>query len=265
MLSLRKMSMLGVMARLPPLRGLISLVVLIAGWQIFGPAHSPYFPPPSTWYAGLVELIHKHLLLPAIGATLLTFASGLAGAALIGGVIGVLIGISRPVNRALAPLLEFCRALPPPVVVPVGVLLLGYSLELKLLVVIWAAVWPILLNTASAAGLVDLVLLDVGYTLRLPRKDIVRKIIVPAMIPSYLLGIRVALPLAVIVTLLVEMLTLLPGVGSLIVSAQREFQSPKVYGLLVLVGLLGFILNSAFIIIETMLMRRWPPRALDVQ
>ena len=62
----------------------------------------------------------------------------------------MLIGISRHANRALGPLLEFCRALPPPVVVPVAILLFGYGQSLKLFVMAWAAAWPILLNSASA-------------------------------------------------------------------------------------------------------------------
>ncbi len=87
-----------------------------------------------------------------------------------------------------------------------------------------------------------------------------RKIILPAVIPDFLLGLRVALPLGIIITLLVEMLTSLPGIGSLIVIAQRQFRSADVYGLLVVVGLMGFLLNSLFAIVEQLALRRWPPR-----
>ena len=81
--------------------------------------------------------------------------------------------------------------------------------------------------------------------------------------PGFLLGVRVAIPLAIIVTLLVEMLTLLPGIGSLIVRAQREYQSAQVYGLLVLIGMLGFLLNNGFVLIEGFVLRHWPPRAQE--
>lgn len=247
--------------RLPPLRGLLPLALFLIAWQVLHPGRSPYFPPPSEWWSSIVVLVEKGLLFPALGATLRTFVYGLAIAALLGGTVGILVGISRPVGRALGPLLEFCRAIPPPVVVPVAVLLLGYDESLKLLVVTWAAVWPILLNTASAAMLVDPLLLDVASTFRLKPAKTIRKVIVPAVIPPFLLGVRVAVPLAIIVTLLIEMLTLLPGIGGLIVTAQREYQSAQVYGLLVLVGLLGFVLNNAFVVIEGLLLSHWPPRA----
>jgi ABC-type nitrate/sulfonate/bicarbonate transport system permease component len=78
-----------------------------------------------------------------------------------------------------------------------------------------------------------------------------------------LIGLRVAIPLGIVITLLVEMLTSLPGIGSLIVVAQRQFRSADVYGLLVVVGVMGFLINSLFTIAEQVLLRRWPPRIRD--
>ncbi len=247
--------------RLPPMRGLLPLVLFLAAWQAFGPAQSPYFPPPSTWWTSVVELAQRGRLGPAVVATLASFAYGLVTAAVVGGLIGVAIGISRHASRALGPLLEFCRALPPPVVVPVAILLFGYGQNLKLFVIAWAAAWPILLNTASATSLINPLLLDVGRTFRLGTSTTLAKITAPAILPGFLLGVRVAVPLAIIITLLVEMLTLVPGIGSLIVRAQREYQSAQVYGLLVLVGALGFLLNNGFALLEGFLLRHRPPRA----
>lgn len=251
-------------ASLPPLRGLLPLVLFLAVWQAIDPRGSAYFPPPSAWWVSIVALVHNGRLFPALASTLLTIVLGMVIACVVGSAVGLLIGTSPAARRTLGPLLEFCRVLPPPVIVPIAVLLLGYAQSLKLLIVVWVAAWPVLLNVAAAAALVDPLLHEVSRSFRLDRLAWLRKIVLPSTIPAFLLGVRVAVPLAIIITLLVEMMTMLPGVGSLIVTAQREFRSAEVYGLFVLVGLMGFVLNNCFVLIEARLLRRWPPQAHQV-
>jgi ABC-type nitrate/sulfonate/bicarbonate transport system permease component len=244
----------------PPLRGLLPLVAVLTAWQVLAPGPSAYFPAPFEWWKAAAALWYSGQLLPAFAATMTTFAEGLALAVAIGGALGVAIGTSRAVERALGPLLEFLRAIPPPVTVPIATLLLGYDVTMKLTVVVLSALWPILLNTSSAAARVEPLLFDVARTFRLSTVRWVRQVVVPSAVPSVLLGIRVAIPLAIVVTLLVEMLTSLPGVGALMMQSQRNFQSAQVYALLVMIGLFGFIVNDLFAIIEAVALRRWPPR-----
>jgi ABC-type nitrate/sulfonate/bicarbonate transport system permease component len=244
---------------------LLPLGLLLVAWQIVGPQNSPYFPPPSQWWNSVVNLTNAGRLMPAIHATLTTFVVATAIACLLGGICGVTIGRSPSVRRALGPLLEFMRGMPPPVVAPVAVLLLGYAESLKLVVVVLVAVWPILLNTSAATGALPSLLNDVSSTLRIGRLATLRKVVMPAVVPAFLIGVRGAVPLAIIITLLVEMLTSLPGIGSLIVVSQRQFRSAEVYGLLVVVGLLGFALNSLFALIEGLVLSHWPPRAAHAQ
>ena len=197
----------------------------------------------------------------AFGATTVTFIEGLSLAIATGTVLGVLVGVSDRAARALQPLFEFMRAIPPPVTVPVASLLIGYSESMKLTVIVLSALWPILLNTTSAVRQIDPLLLDVARSFRLSPTERIRRIILPAIVPSLLLGIRIAIPLAIVVTLLVEMLTSLPGIGALMIRSQRNFQSSEVYALLVLIGLFGFVVNDLFSLVEGFIMRRWPPRA----
>ena len=194
----------------------------------------------------------------------ISLIAGIATATIVGGAIGLLIGISRRAHRALAPMLEFLRAIPPPAIVPLAILFLGYDERMKLLVVALAALWPILLNTTSAAERINPVLLDVARTFRLGTLDRLRRIVIPTVVPALLLGVRVALPLAIVVTLLVEILTSIDGVGALMIRAQRNFQSGQVYGLLMIVGLFGYLVNSLFAVIEALIMRTRPPRTTSV-
>jgi ABC-type nitrate/sulfonate/bicarbonate transport system permease component len=245
---------------LPPIRGLLPLVLLLLLWQLLQSGDSPYFPPPSQWWSGLVQLGKAGRLYPALMATATSLLLGMAIAIVVGAVLGLLIGIFARFARAIGPLLEFLRAIPPPAIVPVAILFMGYDENMKLTVVVLAAIWPILLNTASAAERVHPLLLDVASTFRLSAFDRVWRIILPSVVPAILLGIRVALPLAIVVTLLVEILTSIEGVGALMIAAQRNFQSPQVYGLLVVIGLFGFLVNDVFAVFEAILLRRWPPK-----
>jgi len=245
---------------LPSIRGFIPLAAGLLIWQIVQPGPSPYFPPPSLWWRAFVMLPPEHLR-EAVLATVASFCYGMAIAIVIGGAFGVMIGYSRIIRRALSPLFEFLRALPPPTIVPIAVLLIGYDESMKLIVVVLSALWPILLNTAASVQGLNPLLLDVGSTFRLSHREIISKIIVPSAVPGLLIGVRIAIPLALVVVLLVEMLTSIPGLGAMIIMAQRNFNAAQVYALLTLIGLLGFLFNLLFQVIEAFVLLRWPPRS----
>jgi ABC-type nitrate/sulfonate/bicarbonate transport system permease component len=247
---------------LPPKSGFIPLLAALLLWQLLAVGPSPNFPPPLRWVTAIYQLAQDGPLLAALSDTLVTFLIGLAAAALLGFVLGLLIGTSKYVRNGTSWVLEFLRATPPPVLVPIAVLVIGYTSLMKVFIIAIAALWPILLNTVSGVGQIGPVTMDVSRALRLSWSAQMFKIIIPASIPSFLIGMRSAVPLAIIITLLVEMLTGIPGLGFMMISSQRNFNSPQVFGLLVLVGLVGFLLNYAFSVIESAVLRRWPPRVI---
>jgi ABC-type nitrate/sulfonate/bicarbonate transport system permease component len=128
-------------------------------------------------------------------------------------------------------------------------------------VVVFAAMWPIALNTAAAVRALHPILLDSARALHLAPAARVRKVYAPALVPGLLLGVRVAAPVCLIVTLLVEMLTGATGVGALLLQAQRNFVSEQAFGLLIVVGVLGFAVNAGVRLVERSVLTRWPPRA----
>jgi ABC-type nitrate/sulfonate/bicarbonate transport system permease component len=199
-------------------------------------------------------------LLPAFATTLYVLLISLLVASLTGFAVGIAIGSSARLQQWSGLLLEYLRAIPPPVLIPVIVLLLGYSDVMKISVVALAALWPILLNTIAGIRRLPPLTLDLARSLRLSKAETVAKILVPAAIPSLLLGIRVALPHAIIITLVVEMFTGAPGLGGLIMSAERTYDASGVYGLLVLIGVIGLLLTGLFGRAERLILARWPSR-----
>lgn len=242
----------------PPLRGLIPLAVLLAVWQVLGDASSPYFPPPSTWVRGLRTLWENGTLRPAAGQTVVTFALALVAATLLGSVLGILVGAFRKVDRGLGPTLEFARAMPPSAMVPIAALLIGYDETMKVAVVTFAAIWPVLLNARAGVRALDPVLLDTARSLHLRWFDTSRKCLLPALMPAILLGVRVAAPVSLVITLLVEILTRVGGLGGLIAVSQRNYLPGQVFGLILVAGLFSFLVNGTVTVLEAAIFRHRP-------
>lgn len=233
------------------LQGLLPVIALLAVWQVLGDPRSPYFPPPSAWVAALIGRMSLGDLLPAVLVTFQSVAVALALATILGVGIGGLIGASPGLARCLGPTLEFLRTLPPPTIVPVAALIVGVNNTMKLFVIVFAALWPVLLNTTSGVRALHPTLREAARSLQLGAIARITKIFLPALLPSVLTGVRVAAPLAIIVSLLAEMLTLMPGLGALLLTAQRNFNAAEVFGLLTVVGAFGFVLNASLAAFES--------------
>lgn len=242
----------------PPLRGLLPLGLLLGAWQVVASGLPPYFPPPSDWVLGLLELWDAGLLLPAAAETARTFALGLSSATLLGGALGVAVGVWPAVDRALRPTLEFARVMPPAAVVPIATLLLGFTATMKVVVVTSAALWSILLNTRAGVRQLDPVLLDTARSLHLRRRDRLCKVVLPALLPSVFVGVRIAAPVALVITLLVEILTQVDGIGALIGLSQRNFQFARGYGLILFAALFSLAVNALVSALQGHVMRHRP-------
>jgi sulfonate transport system permease protein len=203
----------------------------------------PYFPPPLEWLLALGTLWRAGKLWPAIVTTLSNFAGALALSIVFGSALGILLGRSKLLDRLLGPTLEFGRTMPAGAMVPVAVLIMGYTSSMTLAVVVLTSFWPILLNTRSGAQRISQDRLDAARSLRLSWWQTQRKILLPSVLPSIQLGTQIAAPVTLIIVLLVEILTQVSGIGREIALAQSVFRSATVYGLVALTGLLGLAVN----------------------
>ena len=227
----------------PPLRGLLPLIVGLLAWQFLGPRDVAYFPPPIEWLRALDDLRLSGSLWPAILNTMTSFAEALGLSIVIGSVLGILLGRSQIFDRMLGPSLEFWRTMPAGALVPVAVLILGYTESMTLFVVTLASIWPILLNVRSAARRISQDRLDAARVLHLSWFDTQRKILIPSLVGAIQLGTQIAAPIVLIIVLLVEILTQGSGIGREISLAQSTFRSSTVFGLVMLTGVLGLAVN----------------------
>ena len=252
-----------VLRHVPPLRGLLPLAAVLLVWQLLVRGQSAYFPRPSLWWDRTIQLWNVGTLEPAIVATMKTFLYSLALSALLGTVLGIVIGRVPAVDRVLSPFLNFCRVMPAATVVPIAVLFAGYTENMKVAVVVFIGIWPILLQVRHATRTLNPILLDMARSLRLGRWSTARKVLFPSLLPAILLGIRVAAPTVLIIVLLVEIMTAVPGVGALISRSQQNFDSAAAYGLVCVAGILALLVNAVIAMLEGYLLRYRPAAEHD--
>lgn len=238
-------------------RGLLPLLALLAGWQLMGDAASIALPPPAEWFKSLAELQADGVLLAALAETLSTYLLGLTVAVIAGALTGAAIGSSRHVDRALTPSLDFIATVPGAAFVPVAVLLLGTSQLTSVLTVAFAVVWPILLNAVTATRAIPAVRLDTARTLGLSPAQRWWKFVLPSLSPAIMLGARVASSIAMIVTLLVDIVGTGHGIGRLLVERQQALDAPAAWGLLLLVGTFGYLTATILARVEARVLRHW--------
>jgi ABC-type nitrate/sulfonate/bicarbonate transport system permease component len=245
---------------LSPVHGLLPLVLFLLLWQLMGSSDSAYLPKPSSWVGAIRSLWAEGTLGQAMQVTAVAFCWGLLISFVLGTVLGVALGWSKRTDKALGPILEFGRTMPAGAIVPVAVLIIGYTVPMKLSVVVLTAVWPIMLNARSGVRNVDPERLDTGRTLGLGRLQTFRKLLIPSVVPDVLLGVQIAAPIVLIIVLLVEILTQVSGVGREIAIAQSTYHSATVFGLVVLTGFFGLVVNW-FISLLGRVIRKYDPSA----
>ena len=181
--------------------------------------------------------------------------AGWLGAAVIGMALGTLIGSSRWARDVSEPVLAFMRAIPPPALLPLFIVLLGIGDGMKVAMIGFGVIWPILLNTAAGVGSVEPLYRETGRAYQLGPVDLLGRIVLPSAAPMIFAGLRVSLSIAVILMVVSEMLATVNGVGFELVQAQRTFRTIDVWATILLLGIIGYVLNLALGLVERPLLR----------
>jgi ABC-type nitrate/sulfonate/bicarbonate transport system permease component len=224
---------------------------LLAVWW-FGSAGSTdfYRPPLRQIVIAFKETWFSNRILDDVLPSLARLAIGYAVALIIGVALGTAIGLLPRLRTLLEPVLEFLRAIPPPVLVPVLMLFAGIGDLMKVLVIVSGALWPVLLNTVEGVRAVDEVLLDTSHSYRIRGLNRLRYTVLPAASPQIFTGARQALSIAIILMVISEMFAASSGLGFTIVQFQRGFQIPEMWSGVLLLGLLGVALATLFRLVE---------------
>lgn len=228
-------------------------VVLLTLWEILsraGMLSEDGFSRPSRFLIAGAKALADGTLLAQTAQTFGAAAQALAIAAGLGIALGALLGLFRPLERAAQLTVDALRPIPSVALIPLSLLIFGFSREMSAAVAAFACFWPILIVTTAAVRGVDPRLIEVGRLLGFPLAKIVLKLALPAALPGILVGIRVAAAIAIVVTVTTEIVTNPRGLGHAMTMAAEGLQPDLVWATLLWVGIVGWAVNWALERIE---------------
>lgn len=241
--------------RLFLLRAWLPVSVLVLWWVLSTGSESLYFPPLATiletlWVDWTGPGLTAHLL-PSLGK----FLAGFLIASLTGVTIGLLIGMSATLSALVEPIVQFLRSLPPPVLLPIGILVFGVGATMNVAIIAFGAVWPTLLNTIDGTRSVDSQVREMAKSYRLTLSQRVLHVILPAAGPQIFAGLRTTLQISIILIVVSEMVASVNGIGYYLLNSQQTFAVAETWAGTLLLGIIGYVVNLIFLRIERRVLR----------
>lgn len=237
----------------PVVLGLIGTLVFLGVWELvprLGLVPARYLPPPSETLVIFARNLTYAEFWVAVWDTMKGWAIGLAIAASAAVVLGLVIGGSGVLRRLTASTIEFLRPVPSVALIPLAVLLFGFELESKLLLIIYASFWQVLIQVLYGVADVDPVASNTARSFGLGYLARVRHVVWPTMLPYLMTGLRLGAAVALILAVTAELVIGNPGLGKQIALAQSGGATAPMYALVIATGFLGVIINAVFRAIE---------------
>jgi ABC-type nitrate/sulfonate/bicarbonate transport system permease component len=234
-----------------------SIVLLIVAWEAFarsGAVTTFMLPPLSMVCERIWEDATEGELLMNIGLTLYRALAGFAIAAAPGVLLGILIARLAPVRWFFDPVISVGFPMPKIAFIPIIVLWFGFYDVSKISIVVFDAIFPIITATVAGTRGVDRNLLWSARGLGASERELLREIVLPAALPQIFTGLQVALPIALIVTIIAEMTTAGSGLGGEMLHASRFVDSLGVFAALVEIAVVGVVLIKAMAMIRARLL-----------
>jgi NitT/TauT family transport system permease protein len=223
-----------------------SPVGLLLAWEIaarFGYIDVRFFPAPSTIIGVMIQMIRDGELKEHVIISMQRIGLGF----LLGGIpailIGITMGISRPVRALVDPLIIATYPIPKSAILPFILLIFGLGEMSKVVMVAIGVFFPVAINATAGVLQIPAIYLDVGKSFKASRWDIFRTIALPGALPFIMTGIKLGAGLALILIAVAEMVGAKSGIGYMIWSAWETFAVAKMYVGLFTIALIGFLIS----------------------
>lgn len=242
--------------------GPLTIVVLLAMWELavrVGWANAYYFPPPSKladslWTLTTVGFPRGVTVFSHIQATITRIAAGYTLATLVAIPLGLFIGTNLLLASATTPVITFARSIATISLLPLMVAWFGVGELSRVLLIFFGCFWIILTNTIYGVRNVDPVLIRAARTLGASQRQIFFRVVLPASLPRIFSGMKVALGLAFLVIVAVEMIGTIEGLGALIMEARTFYRTETTMVGMLIIAVFGLFLAKGLDRLESWLL-----------
>ena len=240
----------------PPLLVIAAIVAL--WWVVVDRSGSVIFPTPGQVAAGTMELARNGTLWQHIGASLLRVATGFLIAVLVAVPLGLWMGRVDAAYRTLNPVFQILRPISPIAWIPIAILWFGVGDTSPVFLIFLAAVFPMILQTSAGVHAIDGRYLRASENFGVPRAKLFRQVIVPAVLPEILTGMRIGLGVAWLVVVAAEMIVRSSGLGYLIMDSRNAGNRyDLVVAAMIIIGLIGLGIDVLMRRLEGLKGVRW--------
>lgn len=212
-------------------------VVRLGGWD----AHA--LPGPAAVFSGLWELTANGALLRHSVASLFRVTAGFYLAVGLGIPLGICLGRCRVVDAFLNPLIQFLRPISPLAWIPLAMVWFGIGDKPAVFLIFLSSFFPLVTTTAAAVHEIKPMYFHVAANFDFTRRETISRLIVPAIIPSVVTALRIALGIAWVVVVAAEMIAVKSGLGYLILDARNALRTDYVIVGMATIGLIGLLLD----------------------
>lgn len=223
-----------------------SPIGLLLAWELaarLGFLDVRFFPAPSTIIGVLVHLAQTGELMENVLISLQRIFLGFLLGGIPGVIIGIVMGISRPVRAFVDPLISATYPIPKSSILPLILLIFGLGEMSKVVMVAIGVFYPIAINATAGVLQISPIYLDVGKSFKASRWDTFRTIALPGALPFIMAGVKLGMGLALILIAIAEMVGARSGIGFMIWSAWETFSVGTMYAGLFVIALIGFVLS----------------------
>jgi NitT/TauT family transport system permease protein len=233
-------------------------ILLTVWWLAVVLTGSAIFPTPWQVVTGTLELARDGTLWDDIGASLMRVATGFLLAVIIAVPLGLWMGWVKGAFSTLNPLFQMLRPISPIAWIPIAILWFGVGNSSPIFLIFISSVFPMVVQTTAGVHTIERRYLRAAENFGVSRYTLFRRVIIPAVLPQIIVGMRIGLGVAWLVVVAAEMIALRSGLGYLIIDSRNAGNRyDLVIGGMVIIGLIGLSLDGLMRLLESLRTVRW--------